>query len=115
MRVYQKQSTKQFIPPRRTKKDGEKSGDRKGGNSLCFYWTEDAWRWVLVSVCKTMPLRRFYTPEEVAYHNSAKDCWVSINYKVFDLSELISKNRGPLTQPIIDVSQQSVSIELCLC
>lgn len=47
--------------------------------------------------------RRFYTPDEVRAHNTAKDCWVSIFRRVFDLSEVIAQNRGPLTQPIIDV------------
>jgi hypothetical protein len=49
------------------------------------------------------PKRRMYTPEELSVHNTAKDCWVSIFYRVFDLSAVIAKNRGPLTQPIIDV------------
>jgi hypothetical protein len=47
--------------------------------------------------------RRFYTPDEVRAHNTAKDCWVSIFRRVFDLTEVIAQNRGPLTQPIIDV------------
>lgn len=48
--------------------------------------------------------RRFYTPDEVRAHNTAKDCWVSIHGRVFDLTEVIAENRGPLTQPMIDVS-----------
>ena len=52
--------------------------------------------------------RRYYTPDEVAQHNSGKDCWVSIFGRVFDLTDLIAKNRGPLTQPIIDVRETLV-------
>ena len=50
-----------------------------------------------------MARRRFYTPADVAIHNTSKDCWVSILGRVFDLTELIAKNRGPLTQPLVDV------------
>jgi cytochrome b involved in lipid metabolism len=53
--------------------------------------------------------QRFYTPEEVAVHNTAKDCWVSIFQRVFDLSETIKLNRGPLTQPIIDNAGKDLS------
>ncbi|ETP41270.1 hypothetical protein F442_11532 [Phytophthora nicotianae P10297] len=37
---------------------------------------------------------RFFTPREVASHNMATDCWVSINYRVLDLSLLIEENPG---------------------
>ena len=37
-------------------------------------------------------LRNFYTPKEVAAHNSAGDCWVSLFNCVFDLTLLISEN-----------------------
>uniref|UniRef100_A0A7S2F938 Cytochrome b5 domain-containing protein 1 n=1 Tax=Florenciella parvula TaxID=236787 RepID=A0A7S2F938_9STRA len=56
-----------------------------------------------------MAKRRFYTPEDLAAHNCAKDIWVSINYKVFDLTELIQANRGPLAQPLIEVAGQDIS------
>ncbi len=44
--------------------------------------------------------RRYYTPEEVAKHNSANDCWISIFYEVFDLTQLIQKNYSKLVDPI---------------
>ena len=47
--------------------------------------------------------KRFYTPEDLAVHNCAKDIWVSIHNRVFDLTELIRENRGPLAQPLIAV------------
>ena len=47
--------------------------------------------------------RRYYTPAEVATHNKGKDCWVSIFGRVFELTDIIAKNRGPLTEPIVDV------------
>ena len=53
-----------------------------------------------------MALRRFYTPEEVATHNSATDCWVSIFHQVLDLSPLLTANRGPLANPLIDAAGQ---------
>ena len=56
-----------------------------------------------------MAIRRFYTPSEVAQHNSGKNCWVSIFGRVFDLTELIKKERGPLCQPIIDVAGKDIS------
>lgn len=37
-------------------------------------------------------LRSFYTPEEVAKHNTADDCWVSFFYEVYDLTQLIQDN-----------------------
>ena len=57
-----------------------------------------------------MTHRRFYTPEEVATHNSGNDCWVSIFHKVLDLSPLITANRGPLANPLIDAAGQ---VSLC--
>eukprot|EP00967_Tisochrysis_lutea_P133872 scaffold235716_cov22-Tisochrysis_lutea.AAC.1 len=35
------------------------------------------------------PLRRFYTPYEVAQHNTPSDCWVSFLGGVYDISKLI--------------------------
>jgi len=39
-------------------------------------------------------LRRFYTPSEVAKHNTADDVWVSKFNKVFDLTLLLDSNKG---------------------
>ena len=47
-------------------------------------------------------LRRFYTPKEVAVHNTKGDVWVSFFDKVFDLTLLISKNyMSPDCDPIV--------------
>ncbi|GMI30405.1 hypothetical protein TeGR_g11155 [Tetraparma gracilis] len=52
---------------------------------------------------------RFFTPQEIAQHNSADDCWVSIQSKVLDLSSFLSSNRGPLAQPIIAEAGSDIS------
>ena len=38
---------------------------------------------------KPFKLRRYYTPKEVAFHNTSDDCWVSFFDEVYDLSKLI--------------------------
>ena len=53
--------------------------------------------------------RRYYTPREVAQHDSAVDCWVSFFGKVYDLTALLAVNKGPLAQPIIDHAGQDIS------
>lgn len=53
--------------------------------------------------------REFYTPAEVALHNCAEDCWVSIFGKVYDLSDFLSTRRGPLAQPIIRFAGEDIS------
>ena len=52
---------------------------------------------------------KYYTPEEVRFHNCADDCWVSIFNKVYDISELIKENRGPLANPLIEAAGTSIS------
>jgi cytochrome b involved in lipid metabolism len=37
-------------------------------------------------------MQRWFTPADVAQHNSASDCWVSFLGKVFDLTSLIHEN-----------------------
>jgi cytochrome b involved in lipid metabolism len=45
----------------------------------------------------TTPERpRFYTPNEVSAHNTAKDVWVSFLGKVYDLTPFIEKNAGKI-------------------
>ena len=47
-------------------------------------------------------LRRFYTPKEVAAHNTKGNCWVSFFDKVFDLTLLLNKNTtDPACDPIV--------------
>lgn len=45
---------------------------------------------------KPFKLRRYYTPTEVAQHNTANDCWVSFFNDVYDLSKLIQNNYNEL-------------------
>ena len=56
-----------------------------------------------VNLPKPFKLRRFYTPSEVARHNTHNDCWVSFFYGVYDLTKLLADNRdtqGALCIPI---------------
>ena len=64
--------------------------------------------------CKHIPkpykLRRYYTPKEVAAHNTADDVWVSLFDKVYDLSLLISRNhRKPECDPIVLAAGTDIS------
>ncbi|CAB1116757.1 unnamed protein product [Ectocarpus sp. CCAP 1310/34] len=52
---------------------------------------------------------RFYTPDDVALHNCAEDCWLSLFGQVLDLTELILANRGPLADPLIAAAGTDVS------
>jgi cytochrome b involved in lipid metabolism len=52
---------------------------------------------------------KYYTNEEVAFHNAQDDCWVSIFDKVYDITKLISENRGILATPLIEAAGQSIS------
>ncbi len=37
---------------------------------------------------------KYFTAGEVAQHNSADDCWVSVFDDVYDISPLILANKG---------------------
>jgi hypothetical protein len=52
---------------------------------------------------------RYFTPEEVARHNVAEDCWVSIYEKVYDLTTLLNDNRDTLSGPIVKAAGSSIS------
>ena len=52
---------------------------------------------------------KFYTSEEIRFHNCGEDCWVSIFDNVFDLTSLIRDNRGALANPIITAAGTSIS------
>lgn len=56
---------------------------------------------------KPYKMRRFYTPTEVAQHNTASDCWVSFFYGVYDLSKLLAMqppSQSELCVPIYKVA-----------
>jgi len=53
--------------------------------------------------------RRYYTNTEVKVHNTANDCWISIFYEVFELTELIQQNYGPLVDPLIKAAGTDIS------
>jgi len=54
-------------------------------------------------------MSRYYTPAEVAVHNTHTDCWVSFLGKVFDLTRLVAENEGILTQPIVVEAGKDIS------
>ena len=53
--------------------------------------------------------RSWYTPAEVSLHNCSNDCWVSVFGKVYELTELLASNKGPLGQPLIKFAGEDVS------
>lgn len=53
--------------------------------------------------------RQYYTPAEVAVHNSREDCWVSLFNRVLDLSPLLEKDYGELAAPIVSNAGEDVS------
>lgn len=53
---------------------------------------------------------RYYTPNEVALHNTPNDLWVSFLGKVYDLTVLVTNNKGnELIAPILAVAGQDIS------
>jgi hypothetical protein len=64
------------------------------------------YRWLCVRKTEMGPAkyiqRRFYTPYEVAQHNSPDDCWVSFLGSVYNLTSLI-KVRNTLTCSTFDI------------
>lgn len=58
---------------------------------------------------KTYALKTYYTPADVAAHNSSHDCWVSYFGNVYDLTPLLAQYSGPLAQPIIDAAGTDIS------
>jgi len=53
--------------------------------------------------------QRYFTPAEVAMHNTADDLWVSFFHKVVDLTPLIPENPGHLVQPLIDAAGTDIT------
>ena len=51
----------------------------------------------------------YYTPSEVAKHNTLEDCWLIVSGRVLDLSPLLTKNRGSLIDPIVSMAGRDIS------
>lgn len=51
----------------------------------------------------------FFSASEVASHNTAGDCWVTVFGRVLDLSPLVHEQRGALTQPLVKAAGTDVS------
>ena len=58
---------------------------------------------------KPFKLRRYYTPTEVALHNTADDLWVSFFNEVYNLSKLIQDNYNAECEPIIRAAGTDIS------
>ena len=52
---------------------------------------------------------KHYTAEEVSIHRTVDDCWLSIFDNVYDITQLIADNRGPLADPLINQAGFSIS------
>ena len=52
---------------------------------------------------------KYFTADEVAMHNCAEDCWVSIYDTVYDITALIEGNRDILAEPLIKEAGKSIS------
>jgi hypothetical protein len=52
---------------------------------------------------------KYYTAEEVSYHNNSEDCWVYIDNDVYNLTSLLSEQRSYLSEPILKYAGKSVS------
>jgi predicted heme/steroid binding protein len=55
------------------------------------------------------PLRRYYTPYEVAQHNLPGDCWVTFLGSVYDITDVIKENPGTLIAPLIAAAGKDIS------
>lgn len=52
---------------------------------------------------------KYFTPNEVRQHNTEDDAWVSVLGKVLDLTDLIAKYRGSLTEPLVKAAGTDIS------
>jgi Cytochrome b5-like Heme/Steroid binding domain len=64
---------------------------------------------------KPFKKRRYYIPEEVEFHNTAFNCWVSFFNEVYDISSLLQSHQGiihlgdALCHPLIKVAGSDIS------
>lgn len=53
---------------------------------------------------------RYFTPSEVAAHNTPEDCWVSYLGRVYDLTPLCAAHAGSiLLKPILSHAGKDIS------
>lgn len=52
---------------------------------------------------------KYYTEEEISLHNHADDCWVTIAERVYNITDLVRANRGPLSVPLVEAGGTSIS------
>ncbi|GIL88451.1 hypothetical protein Vretimale_15393 [Volvox reticuliferus] len=55
------------------------------------------------------PLRRYYTPYEVAMHNTPDDLWVSFLGGVYNITDLVEDHQGTLAAPLIAAAGKDIS------
>ena len=56
---------------------------------------------------------KYFTADEVAMHNCAEDCWVSIFDNVYDLTELLAENKGNFTYSYFLFHEQTTRSKKC--
>ena len=54
---------------------------------------------------KPYKLRRYYTPAEVAQHNTASDCWVTFFFGVYDLSKLLASQPSSINELCVPIAK----------
>jgi hypothetical protein len=52
---------------------------------------------------------KYYTIEEISFHNFSEDCWVYIDSDVYNLTPLVTDTRSYLSEPILKYAGKSVS------
>ncbi|KAH9128380.1 hypothetical protein AeMF1_001448 [Aphanomyces euteiches] len=91
----------------RTYRVSKSSDGKRPSNQLCLPLYRDAAAMPKFSLPKIH--RRYYTPEEVSMHKCSEDCWVVVFSHVLDITDLIAKNRGMLTQPLVNHAGEDIS------
>ena len=62
-----------------------------------------------INMPKPFKLRRFYTPSEVARHNTGDNCWVSFFYGVYDLTKLLDENQATQSDLCLPIAKAAGS------
>lgn len=58
---------------------------------------------------------KYFTPNEVSIHNTAKDIWVSFLGKVYDLTSYIEAHSGRILSIILALDYNSQQKKVILC